>query len=69
MTEPLLKTQNLTKHFQLSSNALVQAVDDISLEIAPREILGLVGGKRKRQVDVWQNRNRSTRQDQRHRDV
>ena len=39
MTEPLLKTQNLTKHFQLSSNALVQAVDDISLEIAPREIL------------------------------
>ena len=43
MTEPLLKTQNLTKHFQLSSKALVQAVDDISLEIAPREILGLVG--------------------------
>ena len=43
MTEPLLKTHNLTKHFQLSSNALVQAVDDISLEIAPREILGLVG--------------------------
>ena len=43
MSEPLLTTQNLTKHFQLSSNALVQAVDDISLEIAPREILGLVG--------------------------
>ena len=43
MTQPLLTTQNLTKHFQLSSNALVQAVDDISLEIAPREILGLVG--------------------------
>ena len=43
MTEPLLTTKNLTKHFRLSSKALVQAVDDISLEIAPREILGLVG--------------------------
>ena len=43
MTEPLLTTRNLTKHFRLSSKALVQAVDDISLEIAPREILGLVG--------------------------
>ena len=61
MTEPLLKTQNLTKHFQLSSNALVQAVDDISLEIAPREILGLVGRKWQRQIDVRQNRDRSTR--------
>lgn len=43
MTEPLLTTDKLTKHFRLSSNALVQAVDDISIEIMPKEILGLVG--------------------------
>ena len=43
MTEPLLRTEKLTKHFQLSSKALVQAVDAISIEIFPREILGLVG--------------------------
>ena len=41
--QPLLKTTHLTKHFQLGRDSLVQAVDDISIEIAPREILGLVG--------------------------
>lgn len=43
MTQPLLATEHLTKHFRLSSKELVQAVDDLSLEIAPREIVGLVG--------------------------
>ena len=43
MTEALLTTRNLTKHFRLNAKALVQAVDDMSIEIAPREILGLVG--------------------------
>ena len=69
MTEPLLKTQNLTKHFQLSSNALVQAVDDISLEIAPREILGLVGESGSGKSTFGKNRDRSARQNERHRDV
>lgn len=43
MSEPLLATDKLTKYFQLSSKALVKAVDGISLDIQPREILGLVG--------------------------
>ncbi len=43
MTASLLETRHLTKHFRLSSKTLVQAVDDMSIEIAPREILGLVG--------------------------
>ena len=41
--EPLLSTTHLTKHFRLNRDSLVQAVDDISIDIAPREILGLVG--------------------------
>ena len=43
MSEPLLSTDKLTKHFRISSKALVQAVDEISVDIQPREILGLVG--------------------------
>ncbi len=50
---PLLRLQNLTKHYSLESNLIVRlvsgtaqtlkAVDDITLEIYPGETLGLVG--------------------------
>ncbi len=40
---PLLEVEGLTKHFELGRNETVHAVDDVSLAIAPREIVGLVG--------------------------
>ena len=43
MTEPLVEANDLTKHFQLGRDKTVHAVDDVSLSIAPREIVGLVG--------------------------
>ena len=43
MTDALLHVENLTKHFQIGRNQLVHAVDNVSLQIAPKEILGLVG--------------------------
>ncbi|MDR6817736.1 oligopeptide transport system ATP-binding protein [Neorhizobium sp. 2083] len=42
MTEPLLKVQNLSRHFG-GTSAPVRAVDDVSFEIARGETLGLVG--------------------------
>ncbi|ANM14199.1 MULTISPECIES: ABC transporter ATP-binding protein [unclassified Rhizobium] len=42
MTEPLLKVQNLSRHFG-GASAPVRAVDDVSFEIAAGETLGLVG--------------------------
>ena len=39
----LVKTENLTKHFNIGRNQTLHAVDGISLEIAENEILGLVG--------------------------
>ncbi|HCT81043.1 MAG TPA: dipeptide/oligopeptide/nickel ABC transporter ATP-binding protein [Micromonosporaceae bacterium] len=47
-TAPLLEVRNLTKHFTvrggfLGSKAKVQAVDGISLSVAPGETVGLVG--------------------------
>jgi peptide/nickel transport system ATP-binding protein len=48
-TEPLLKVENLTKHFPVSGGGflgakqIVQAVDDVSFEVRPGETLGLVG--------------------------
>ena len=47
-TEPLLKVENLTKHFPVrggfaGAKQIVQAVDDISFEVRPGETLGLVG--------------------------
>ena len=43
MTESLVAIRNLTKHFQMGRNRFVHAVDDVSLDIARREIVGLVG--------------------------
>ncbi|MBY3272368.1 ATP-binding cassette domain-containing protein [Rhizobium laguerreae] len=42
MIEPLLKVQNLSRHFG-GASAPVRAVDDVSFEIAKGETLGLVG--------------------------
>lgn len=39
----LVESIGLTKHFRLDSKRTVHAVDEVSLAIAPREILGLVG--------------------------
>jgi peptide/nickel transport system ATP-binding protein len=45
--EPLLKVEGLTKHFPVrggfGTKQVVQAVDDVSFEVAPGETLGLVG--------------------------
>ena len=43
MSEPLVRVDNLTKHFKLGMRDTVHAVDDVSLEVHPREIVGLVG--------------------------
>ena len=40
---PLVQIRKLTRHFDLGRNQIVHAVDDVSLDIAPREIVGLVG--------------------------
>jgi len=39
----LLSARGVTKHFDLGRGRVVHAVDDVSLEIAEREIVGLVG--------------------------
>ena len=41
--KPLVDIQNLVKYFDLGGNLRVHAVDDVSLSINPREIVGLVG--------------------------
>jgi peptide/nickel transport system ATP-binding protein len=44
--EPLLRTEGLTRHFRLGgvfSRQVLHAVDDVDLEIRPREIVALVG--------------------------
>ena len=43
MTEPIVAVKGLTKHFEIGRGQVVHAVDDVSLDIAPREIVGLVG--------------------------
>ena len=43
MTDALVAINGLTKHFQMARGQVVHAVDDVSLAIAPREIVGLVG--------------------------
>ena len=42
-SDPLVEIRGLTRHFDLGRNQVVHAVDDVSLDIAPREIVGLVG--------------------------
>ncbi|RLB56558.1 MAG: peptide ABC transporter substrate-binding protein [Deltaproteobacteria bacterium] len=49
MTEPILRTENLRKHFSVKKGLLgnkggaVKAVDGVSLDVMPGETLGLVG--------------------------
>ena len=40
---PLIEAEGLTKHFDLGRNQTVHAVDDVSLHVDQREIVGLVG--------------------------
>ncbi len=43
MNGPVVEASNLTKHFDLGGGRHVHAVDDVSLAINEREIVGLVG--------------------------
>ncbi len=43
MTTPLVEVDRLTKHFRIGRNQVVHAVDEVSLSIDEREIVGLVG--------------------------
>lgn len=45
MNEPLIKIQHVKKHFPVpgQSNLTVKAVDDVSFDIMPGQILGVVG--------------------------
>jgi oligopeptide/dipeptide ABC transporter ATP-binding protein len=43
VTSPLLDVRGVTKHFDLGGGRMLQAVDGVSLSIAEREVLGLVG--------------------------
>jgi oligopeptide/dipeptide ABC transporter ATP-binding protein len=40
---PLMETRGLTKHFRVGRNQVLHAVDNVSVEIHPKEIVGLVG--------------------------
>jgi oligopeptide/dipeptide ABC transporter ATP-binding protein len=41
--KPLVEAKGVTKHFRISANRVVHAVDGVSLDIYPKEIVGLVG--------------------------
>jgi oligopeptide/dipeptide ABC transporter ATP-binding protein len=43
MAEKILEIKRLKKYFQLKKNVVVKAVDDVSLQLAEGETLGLVG--------------------------
>ena len=43
MSEPLVESVELTKHFPLGHGQTVHALDGVTLSIAAREIVGLVG--------------------------
>lgn len=40
---PLVEAVNLKKHFKISKNKMLHAVDDVSFQVYPGETLGLVG--------------------------
>ena len=42
-SDTLIRAKSVSRHFSLPGGELLRAVDRISLDIAPREILGLVG--------------------------
>lgn len=42
-SKPLVRIENLVKHFDLGKGQRIHAVDDVSLTIGEREIVGLVG--------------------------
>jgi oligopeptide/dipeptide ABC transporter ATP-binding protein len=41
--KPLIEARGVTKHFRINSKQVVHAVDDVSLDIHSKEIVGLVG--------------------------
>jgi oligopeptide/dipeptide ABC transporter ATP-binding protein len=41
--KPLVEARSVTKHFRLNSKQVIHAVDCVSLDVHPREIVGLVG--------------------------
>ena len=43
LTEPLLELKNLKKYFNIEGQGFLHAVDDINIEVAEGETLGLVG--------------------------
>ena len=41
--KPLIEAKGVTKHFKIGAKRVVHAVDNMSLDIYPKEIVGLVG--------------------------
>jgi oligopeptide/dipeptide ABC transporter ATP-binding protein len=41
--KPLVEARGVTKHFKIGAKRVVHAVDEMSLDIYPKEIVGLVG--------------------------
>jgi ABC-type oligopeptide transport system ATPase subunit len=41
--KPLVEAKDVTKHFRLDAKRVIHAVDGVSLDVYPKEIVGLVG--------------------------